>query len=577
MIKGSLVRFIKEGKETKNILITFVLYFLIAISNIFVAEATGLIVQSAILSRMSLVIRGLLILVISKLIYLILQLVSGIFLCSIKEKLIVKYRILSVKSIMNAEYKWIERLNVGDILGRMQEDVSITAAAIAEYVPDIVRRLIISSTIFIVLALNNWKLGLSFFISVPFLFIVQYFGESICDKYQEALRTAESERDAQIQDVLNNRNMVKIFGAKSKAIGWIHIKIDDYIRKFTKNMVMLVVSFTPAIILGQLPTMLVCGVGCMLVANGNMNVKELVSAFTLCMYGSSELSGLSNAFANLPNMLSYSKRLFPLWDAPKEHDGKAKSEIKNINITFNNVSFAYNDEEKNVLENFNLNIKSGKFVALVGKSGCGKSTVLKLVAGLYKPIKGSVFVSGVNLNNWNKEKYLEEIAFLTQDSYIFATNLFENLNCNNADIKNEYSINEAINSILRPIIETLPNGFDTKISEQGINLSGGQKQRIAIARALLWNPKLLLMDESTSALDIETEKNIYDLLKVALKDKSVLIATHRLTSIINADYIIVMDNGRIVEQGTHKELLANNKLYTRLYKQQSERGGCNEE
>ena len=577
MIFGSIVRFLKEGKETKNVVILFILYFSIAVTNIFVARATGIIVQNAILNDMSLVIKGLFILVLGKFAYSILEYFSGMLSCKIKEKLIVRYRILSVTSIMNAEYEWIQRLKVGDILGRMQEDVTITAEAIARYVPDIARRLIISLSILIVLIHDNWKLGLAFFIPIPFLFILQSLGGRLCDKYMNDSRKAESERDAHIQDILNNRNTVRFFQAKNEVIGWVRIKIDNYIRKFTKAMIMLVISFSPATIVNQMPTLLLCGVGCTLVANGKISVESLVAAITLSMSAADELRGLTNAFANLPNMMSYSKRLFPLWDAPKEHSGKEKPETDKINISFNNVSFTYDNEEKTVLEDFNLNIESGEFVVLVGPSGCGKSTVLKLAAGLYDSSRGEVLVSGVKLNDWDREAYNTKMGFLTQDSYVFPVSLQENLKCIcKNDNLNNILTQLSINSILEPIIDALPDGWNTKVGEHGTNLSGGQKQRIAIARALLWNPDLLLLDEATSALDAETEKKVYSVLREYYKEKTILMTAHRLSSIINANRIVVMDKGEIVGQGTHEELLKNNSLYVQLYQKQCEEVYCNE-
>lgn len=569
MMFNSIKRLLKEGEENKNIIILFILYFSIAIANIFVAKSTGIIVQNAILNDMPLVIKGLFILVSGKLIYSILQYFSGMLSCNIKEKLIVHYRMISVVSIISAKYEWIQKLNVGDILGRMQEDVSITAEAIAVYVPDIARRLIISLTILTVIICDNLELGLAFLIPIPFLFILQSLGGHLCDKYMSDSRKSESERDAQIQDILNNRNSVKFFQSQKETIGWARDKINNYITKSTKAMIMLAVSFSPAVIVNSMPTLLLCGVGCSLVVNGKINVESLVTAITLSMYAADELRGLTNAFANLPNMMSYSKRLFPLWDAPKECRGTEIPETNKINISFNNVSFTYGNEGDAALDNFNLNVESGEFVALVGPSGCGKSTVLKLAAGLYEPSKGEILVSGVNLNNWNRDIYNTRMALLTQDSYVFPISLLENLKCicKNDNLNNILD-QLPFNSILKPLIDSLPNGLNTKVEEQGSNLSGGQKQRIAIARALIRNPDLLLLDEVTSALDSEAENDVYSILKKHYKEKAILMTAHRLSSIINASRIVVMDKGKIVGQGTHEELLKNNRLYAQLYQKQ---------
>lgn len=575
MIIKPLARFVKEGKETKGMMLLFFFYVCMAILNIFIAKAVGIIVQSAISEEMSLVLHGLLWFMLAKIITIIFEYTSGVLSRNIKEKIVIRYRMLSIRSILHTKYEWIKKQNNGDILGRMQEDVSVSAEAVAIYVPDIARRLLIIGSILIVIFHNNWRLGIVFLFPIPFIFMFQFLGSNICDKYMGDSREAESERDAQIQDILNKRRTLKFFQAENEAVGWAHNKITQYIGKFTKAMIMVAVSFSPTMILNQIPTLLLCGVGCSLATKGKIQMEELIAIATLSIVASEEMRGLTHAFVNLPNMMSYSKRLFPLWDAPKEECGTEIPKNKLMDLSFHNVSFTYEGEQKRVVEDFNLMIESGEFVALVGPSGCGKSTVLKLAAGLYQAEQGEIEVSQVLLEKWNNSSYYENISFVTQDSWLFPTSIKENLQavCGEADCEQILAETYA-DSLLNPIIDALPGGLDTKIGEQGINLSGGQKQRIAIVRALLKRPSLLLIDEGTSALDVETEKQVYQLLKNKYGDKTILMIAHRFSAIVNATRIIVMEKGKIVGQGTHEELLKSNSLYAKLYHAQCGEATC---
>lgn len=245
MIKA-LVKLVKEGREQKDMILLFFLYISIAISNIFIAEAVGATVQYAMTEEMKLVFSGVLLFMTAKISSIFLEYASGILSCNIKEKLIVRYRLLSMISILDAEYGWIKKQKAGDILGRMQEDVSISAEAVAIYVPDILRRVLIISSIIIVIFYNDWRLGVTFLLPIPFMIILQFLGSNICDRYMNDSRKAESRRDAQIQDILNNRRTAKVFQAEEEVIGWAHNRIEQYIRKFTKAMIMIPVSFSPA-------------------------------------------------------------------------------------------------------------------------------------------------------------------------------------------------------------------------------------------------------------------------------------------------------------------------------------------
>lgn len=235
-------------------------------------------------------------------------------------------------------------------------------------------------------------------------------------------------------------------------------------------------------------------------------------------------------------------------------------------IEFRNVSFKYKNKE--VLKNFNLKIIRNSRIGLVGMSGSGKSTIIKLLIGLYKPSNGKILVDGVNMKKFSSDSIINEISVVLQDSEVFNMSLYDNLALVQK-IRDDKLINKAIQiSELKPIIKKLPKGADTPIGEKGYQMSGGERQRLGIARALSKDSSMIIFDESTSALDSKTEKRIQNSLNTKLKNKTMIIIAHRLSTLKNANRVIVIKRGKIVESGTFDELIKLKKNFYKLYKLQ---------
>lgn len=244
-------------------------------------------------------------------------------------------------------------------------------------------------------------------------------------------------------------------------------------------------------------------------------------------------------------------------------DGKVVNYGMKGEITFQNIGFHYPSRtDVDIFKNFNLKIKAGQTVALVGSSGCGKSTCIQLLQRFYDPISGSVQIDGTDLRQLNISWLRSNIAVVGQEPVLFATTIGENIRYGNPDALQSEIIDAAKASSAHDFIEKLPSGYDTMVGERGTQMSGGQKQRIAIARALIQNPKILLLDEATSALDSHSEKLVQSALDVAAKGRTTIIVSHRLSTIQQADRIVVIEKGVIVEDGTHEELI---KLHGKYY------------
>ncbi|MBQ3880198.1 MAG: ATP-binding cassette domain-containing protein, partial [Oscillospiraceae bacterium] len=262
-------------------------------------------------------------------------------------------------------------------------------------------------------------------------------------------------------------------------------------------------------------------------------------------------------------------RFIEIMDAEPEMDAADASDAGRLDghIEFKNVTYAY-DNSKNVLRDVSLNIEKGKTYALVGPSGGGKTTICHLIPHFYEISKGQVLIDGKDIRAFTLESLRRNIGIVQQDIYLFNSTIRDNILYGRLDATEEEVVEAAKRANIHDYILTLPDGYDTQIGERGVRLSGGQKQRLSIARVFLKNPPILILDEATSALDNTTEIMIQQALDELCKGRTTLVVAHRLSTIKNADEIAVIDEGRIIEQGTHDTLLAENGMYARLYNQQ---------
>jgi ATP-binding cassette subfamily B protein len=239
------------------------------------------------------------------------------------------------------------------------------------------------------------------------------------------------------------------------------------------------------------------------------------------------------------------------------------------NLRFDNVTFRYNtEEERNTLQNISFEVRAGQTIAIVGRSGSGKSTLVKLMQGLYQPTSGQISIDGHDINHISLQSLRSQLGVVPQDCFLFSGTILENITLYRAEFSLEQVIETAKLAEAHTFIQALPLGYNTKVGERGSNLSGGQRQRIAIARAFLGEPPILILDEATSSLDTESERRFQENLTRLSRQRTTFIIAHRLSTVRNADCIIVLDRGLIVEQGTHEKLISQQGLYYQLARQQ---------
>jgi len=314
------------------------------------------------------------------------------------------------------------------------------------------------------------------------------------------------------------------------------------------------------------------GVGGWLVIQGRMSLGELMAFVQLMNHLTDPMSRVPQLLASLRSELAATERALEILTIPVEqvegHYADSRGQLRNPAVEFTNVTFTYPDRQEPALAGVSFAIEPGKTVALVGASGSGKSSVLRLINGLYTPQQGAVSVLGLPVPEWDLIALREQVAVVAQESFLFPVSVKENLrfgNChsNDSDIEKVAKAANAHDFVLE-----LPSGYDTDVGELGGRISGGQRQRLSLARAFLRNSPILLLDEATSALDVQSEALVQDALARYGQGKTVIVVAHRLSTIVSADRVIVFDQGRIAEEGTHQELLARRGIYYDLYENQ---------
>ncbi|REC47052.1 peptidase domain-containing ABC transporter [Chryseobacterium pennipullorum] len=327
--------------------------------------------------------------------------------------------------------------------------------------------------------------------------------------------------------------------------------------------------------LNQIKNLSITLVSSLLVINNKLSLGELLTISFIVGQLNSPIDQLIAFFRNVQDSKLSMERISEI-EEQKDEDDERASDLKNIqeknSIIFRNVSFSYNNIDK-VLDNINIEIPENKVTAIVGASGSGKTTLVKLILKFYERYQGDIYIKGVNIKNITSSSIRRNIGTVMQDGYLFSDTIERNITGENTIQNDEYARLKKTAYLLsnsEEFIEKLPLKDQTKVGAYGINLSGGQEQRLIIARAVFKNPDFLILDEATSALDTKNEKIIHNNLKIFFENKTVLIIAHRLSTVRNADNIIVMDSGKIIEQGEHKELLGKKNKYYELIKNQLE-------
>ena len=420
---------------------------------------------------------------------------------------------------------------------------------------------------FVVMLRMDWQLSLLSLVVIPFLLGAIYFFAQRIRQQSTSIQEVESAVLVQAQEGLSSIRMVHAFGRED----WeVHQFRNQAAQSLRANLQLTLTNMNSALVISTLmviSTAAIYYVGTMHVVSGTLTLGSLLvfSAYILMLYG--PLEQLTYTTWAMEGATAGARRCFEVLDRPDDvvdaPDAIAIAETKGA-IQFQHVSFGYK-EDRLILQNIDLNIEPNQIFALVGGTGAGKSTLLSLVPRFYDPGSGSVSLDGRDLRKVTKKSLREQIGIVLQDTLLFSTTVRENIGYGRPGATEGEIIEAARRAQADEFIRQMPDGYASQVGERGGHLSVGQRQRIGIARAFLKNAPILLLDEPTSALDPTTEAAIMDTIKELMRGRTTLIVTHRLATIHRVDQIVVLDHGRVVEQGTGPELVAHGGVYAKLY------------
>lgn len=424
----------------------------------------------------------------------------------------------------------------------------------------------------IVMLFYSWQLTLVGLATIPVFMILTAIASPTIRKQLRTKAERNAETQSYLVEVISGIQTVKAQNIELRSrFAW-QERYARYVTAGFKTVITSTLASSTSNFLNKLSSLLVLWMGAYLVLQGDLTLGELIAFRIISGYVTSPILRLAQLWQNFQETALSLERLSDIVDTPQE----AEEDRYNIPlpaitgaVKYENISFRFHTGSPLQLCNLNLDFAPGNFIGVVGQSGAGKSTLTKLLIRLYEPESGRILIDGYDIAKVELYSLRRQIGVVPQETLLFDGTVQENIALTNPDATTEEIIEAAKIAVAHEFIMNLPNGYNTRVGERGAALSGGQKQRIAIARSVLQKPKLLVLDEATSALDYPTERQVCLNLAAAFQGSTVFFITHRLNTVVNADIIVVMDSGRVIEQGTHDELMNMKGHYYYLYNQQT--------
>lgn len=467
--------------------------------------------------------------------------------------------------------KFLDTHSHGDLMSRMTNDVENISNTISQSIASLISGVMTILGTLVIMIYYSWFLTLVTMITVVLTLVLSKILTGKMRKYFKAQSSILGELNGHAEEMITGYKTVVAYNKENKVIG----EFNDISNKYTKTSILAQIwggSMGPIMnFISNLGYVLVAAVGAYIAVNAPFGLTITIGTIQLFLSSSRQFTRPINEIANLYGQIltatACAERVFEILDSENEVDeGTIRIDEKEFqgNIEFNNINFSY-EEGQPVLKNFSLSVKPGQKIALVGATGSGKTTVVNLLMRFYDVDSGEILLDGVNINDIPKDDLRNTIAIVLQDTVLFKDTIKNNLKYGNEEATDEEVKAAGILSNSNYFIRNLNDKYDTVLSEGGSNLSQGQRQLLSIGRAVLANPKILILDEATSSVDTRTEKNIQDAMANLMHNRTSLIIAHRLSTIQDSDVIVVIDKGEIVEQGNHNELLQKQGKYYDLY------------
>jgi len=476
-----------------------------------------------------------------------------------------------IKSLIKADTQLIDSKHTGEFVSNLTNDVSMITNLVSTVLLSLFKDTLTLIGLLGVMFYQNWKLALVAIIMIPVASVAaKSLGKRIGKISTQAMEKAGT-LNSYLIELFKNHRVIKIFQKEEYENQRANTHLDE-LKEMGKKIMSVFIRATPIMetMTGIMIALLIFISG-KLIFSGEIDINNFFSFLAAMMLAYQPVRALATLNISIGQGISASKRILPIIDDKNyiSEDNDAKNlKLSKGNIKFVNISFKYVNKEKEILKSLNLNINGGKMTSLVGHSGAGKTTILNLIPRFYDPISGDITIDNQSIYKSTINSLRKNISLVSQDTTLFDDTIRNNIIYANSNATEDEIKDASKLSFAEEFINKLPDKYETLIGENGLRLSGGEKQRLSIARAMIKKSPIILLDEATSSLDAETESKIQEALSVLTENRTTLVIAHRLSTILKSDKIYVINNGLVVEEGNHNELLKKSEIYKNFYDKQ---------